>query len=108
MGKGLLTLNPYHSDGLLFNKTALAGILVVMFSALDMKNSTFMLFERSCWLSSSSCFLPGLLSKRHYLLYSLVTAIRPRVLITVDEDLTPVPVSVRVGTAVDVAGVAGK
>jgi 26S proteasome regulatory subunit N1 len=42
MGKGLLTLSPYQSDGLLFNKTALAGILVVMFSALDMKNSTIL------------------------------------------------------------------
>jgi len=88
LGKGLLTLNPFHSDGLLINKTAVAGLLAVMHSAFDLKNS--------------------ILSKRHYVLFTLVTAIRPRCLVTVDEDLKSLPVSVRVGQKVDVAGQAGK
>jgi 26S proteasome regulatory subunit N1 len=36
-----------------------------------------------------------------------VTAIRPRVLITLDEELNPVSISVRVGQAVDTVGQAG-
>jgi len=48
MGKGLMTLNPYHSDGVIVNKTAVAGLLAVLHSAFDMKNS--------------------LLNKRHYIL----------------------------------------
>ena len=48
------------------------------------------------------------MGKSHYLLYSLATAIQPRMLQTFDEDLKPLPVSVRVGQAVDVVGQAGK
>ena len=46
--------------------------------------------------------------KFHYLLYSLVTAMYPRFLITFDEDLNSLPVTVRVGQAVDVVGQAGR
>lgn len=42
------------------------------------------------------------------MLYMLSTAMFPRFLITLDEDLKPLPVSVRVGKAVDVVGQAGK
>jgi 26S proteasome non-ATPase regulatory subunit RPN1 C-terminal len=49
-----------------------------------------------------------LLSKAHYLLFSLCTAMFPRMLMTLDEDLKPLAVPVRVGEAVDVVGVAGK
>ena len=42
------------------------------------------------------------------MLYTLATAIQPRMLQTFDEDLKPLPVSVRVGQAVDVVGQAGK
>lgn len=38
-----------------------------------------------------------ILGKSHYLLYCLVTAIQPRMLVTFDEQLNPLPVSVRVG-----------
>lgn len=38
-----------------------------------------------------------ILGKSHYLLYSLTTAIQPRMLVTFDEQLNPLPVSVRVG-----------
>lgn len=48
------------------------------------------------------------LDKSHWMLYFLVTAMYPRFLITLDEELKPLPVSVRVGKAVDVVGQAGK
>ena len=92
MGKGLLTINPLQSDQMLINKVSLSGILIVMHAALDMKNTL-------------------LSSKRHYLLFSLATAIRPRWLITLDgdsDDLKPIAISVRVGSRVDPVGLAGK
>merc|ERR1712227_622732 len=49
-----------------------------------------------------------ILGKAHYLLYGLATAMQPRMLVTFDEELSPLPVSVRVGQAVDVVGQAGK
>lgn len=42
------------------------------------------------------------------MLFHLCLAMSPRILSTFDEDLNPVSVSVRVGTAVDVVGQAGK
>lgn len=38
-----------------------------------------------------------ILGKSHYVLYSLVAAMQPRMLVTFDEELRPLPVSVRVG-----------
>lgn len=88
MGQGLLTLNPHHSDNAILSKIAVAGLLSVFHACLDMQNT--------------------ILSKRHYLLFSLVTAARPRCLITVDEDLQPLPTKVLVGAAVDTVGTLGK
>ena len=48
------------------------------------------------------------LDRTHWMLYFLSAAMRPRFLITLDESLQPLPVSVRVGKAVDVVGQAGK
>mmetsp|Transcript_62199 Transcript_62199/g.110215 ORF Transcript_62199/g.110215 Transcript_62199/m.110215 type:complete len:192 (+) Transcript_62199:618-1193(+) len=48
------------------------------------------------------------LGKHHFLLYVLACCIRPRMLVTLDEELKPLPVTVRVGTAVDVVGLAGR
>ncbi len=42
------------------------------------------------------------------MLYYLITAIYPRFLMTLDEDLNSLPTSVRVGQAVDVVGQAGR
>ncbi len=42
------------------------------------------------------------------MLYFLVPSMAPRFLITLDEELNNLPVSVRVGQAVDVVGQAGK
>ncbi|KAH9791152.1 26S proteasome non-ATPase regulatory subunit 2 [Citrus sinensis] len=88
MGKGLLTLNPYHSDRFLLSPTALAGIVTTLFACLDMK--------------------AVIVGKYHYVLYFLVLAMQPRMLLTVDENLKPLSVPVRVGQAVDVVGQAGR
>ncbi|KAL9454689.1 hypothetical protein AB3S75_010150 [Citrus x aurantiifolia] len=88
MGKGLLTLNPYHSDRFLLSPTSLAGIVTTLFACLDMK--------------------AVIVGKYHYVLYFLVLAMQPRMLLTVDENLKPLSVPVRVGQAVDVVGQAGR
>ncbi|KAK4591617.1 hypothetical protein RGQ29_016160 [Quercus rubra] len=88
MGKGLLTLNPYHSERFLLSPTALAGIVIMLHACLDMK--------------------AVILSKYHYMLYFLVLAMQPRMLMTVDEHNKPISVPVRVGQAVDVVGQAGR
>lgn len=49
-----------------------------------------------------------ILDKSHWMLYFLVTAMFPRFLITLDSELKEMPVTVRVGQAVDVVGQAGK
>ncbi|XP_050248369.1 26S proteasome non-ATPase regulatory subunit 2 homolog A [Quercus robur] len=88
MGKGLLTLNPYHSERFLLSPTALAGIVIMLHACLDMK--------------------AVILGKYHYMLYFLVLAMQPRMLMTVDENNKPISVPVRVGQAVDVVGQAGR
>ncbi|KAG7459101.1 26S proteasome non-ATPase regulatory subunit 2 [Solea senegalensis] len=88
LGKGTLTLCPYHSDRQLMSQVAVAGLLTVLVSFLDVKNI--------------------ILGKSHYILYGLVAAMQPRMLVTFDHELRPLPVSVRVGQAVDVVGQAGK
>ncbi|GMN53862.1 hypothetical protein TIFTF001_023003 [Ficus carica] len=88
LGKGLLTLNPYHSERFLLSPTALAGIITMLHACLDLKAI--------------------ILGKYHYVLYFLVLAMQPRMLMTVDENLKPLSVPVRVGQAVDVVGQAGR
>jgi len=44
LGKGTLTLNPYHSNRMLMTPVAVAGILTVLLSMLD-ANSEFHLGE---------------------------------------------------------------
>ncbi|KAL0001994.1 hypothetical protein SO802_015775 [Lithocarpus litseifolius] len=88
MGKGLLTLNPFHSERFLLSPTALAGITIMLHACLDMKTVV--------------------LGKYHYMLYFLVLAMQPRMLMTVDENNKPLSVPVRVGQAVDVVGQAGR
>jgi len=88
LGKGTLTLNPFHSDRNLMSPVAIAGLLSVLVAMLDVKTT--------------------ILGKSHYLLYGLATAMQPRMLVTFDTELRPLPVSVRVGQAVDVVGQAGK
>ncbi|XP_069695760.1 26S proteasome non-ATPase regulatory subunit 2-like isoform X2 [Periplaneta americana] len=87
LGKGTMSLSPFHSDGQIMNHVAVAGLLVILVAFFDVKNT--------------------ILGKSHYLLYGLVAAMHPRWLVTLNEKLEPLPVSVRVGQAVDIVGKAG-
>lgn len=88
LGKGTLTMSPFNSDRHVMFPTGIAGLLAVLLSFLDVKQT--------------------ILQKSHYLLYYLTAAIQPRMLVTFDEEMNPLPVDVRVGQAVDVVGQAGK
>jgi 26S proteasome regulatory subunit N1 len=88
MGKGTMTLNPFHTDRQILSRVSTAGLLTVLVAMIDAKQ----------FITSNS----------HYLLYFLVTAMHPRFLVTLDEDLKPLTVNVRVGQAVDVVGQAGR
>ncbi|CAO3583955.1 unnamed protein product [Absidia cylindrospora] len=88
MAKGTMTLNPFHTDRQIMSPVALAGLMTSIITFTDHK--------------------PFIFGKWHYLLYSLVTAMYPRFLITFDGDLSNSPVTVRVGQAVDVVGQAGR
>ncbi|KAH7030836.1 armadillo-type protein [Microdochium trichocladiopsis] len=88
MGKGTLSLNPFHTDRQNLSRVSTAGLLTVLVAMIDAKS----------FITSSS----------HYLLYFLVTAMHPRFLVTLDENLKPLTVNVRVGQAVDVVGQAGR
>lgn len=93
-GKGLVTLNPAHSDRFLLHRPALGGILVILHACLDMKGT--------------------ILDKYHYILFFLTISMNPRVCTTVvvnEEDgskFDPCPVNVRVGQAVETVGQAGR
>ncbi|QIW99081.1 hypothetical protein AMS68_004599 [Peltaster fructicola] len=89
MGKGTIGISPFHSDRQVMSRVAAAGLLTVAISLIDAPKQF-------------------ILGDHHYLLYFLVTAMWPRFLITLDEDLKPLSVNVRVGQAVDVVGQAGR
>ncbi|KAL9032354.1 MAG: hypothetical protein Q9180_006551 [Flavoplaca navasiana] len=88
MGKGTMSINPFHTDRQVLSRVATAGLLAVLVAMIDAKQF--------------------ILSDSHYLLYFIVTAMHPRFLVTLDEDLKPLQVNVRVGQAVDVVGQAGR
>lgn len=88
MGKGTMSLNPFHSDRQVLSRVAAAGLLTVLVSLIDAKQFV--------------------LAEAHYMLYFIVTAMFPRFLVTLNEKLEPVTVNVRVGQAVDVVGQAGR
>ncbi|XP_044252404.1 26S proteasome non-ATPase regulatory subunit 2-like [Tribolium madens] len=88
MGKGTMTLNPLHTDRQLLDPVAMAGILIPLV----------------CLLKPHSLIL----GRCHYLLYCLAAAMQPRWLLTLDDNLNSVSVTVRVGQAVDTVGKAGE
>lgn len=85
--KGLVTLNPFHSDRLCMSNVAAAGLFVPLVAAMKLKET--------------------LLDKEHYLLYTLALAMRPRILVALDTELKPLATLVRVGQAVDNVGKSG-
>ncbi|KAJ2062219.1 proteasome regulatory particle base subunit [Coemansia sp. S146] len=88
MGKGTMSINPYHHDRTLLSHTALAGLLVPVVAMISAEKL--------------------ILTSSHFLLYYLVRAMYPRFLITLDENLESVSASVRVGQAVDAVGQVGR
>ncbi|EON98913.1 putative 26s proteasome regulatory subunit rpn-1 protein [Phaeoacremonium minimum UCRPA7] len=88
MGKGTLSVSPFHTDRQILSRVSAAGLMAVLVAMIDAKQ----------FITSNS----------HYLLYFLVTAMHPRFLVTLDENLKPLTVNVRVGQAVDVVGQAGR
>ncbi|KAF7561709.1 hypothetical protein G7046_g2431 [Stylonectria norvegica] len=88
MGKGTLTISPFHTDRQILSRVSSAGLLATIVAMIEPKE----------FITSNS----------HYLLYYLVTAMHPRFLVTLDESLAPLKVNVRVGQAVDVVGQAGR
>ena len=88
MGKGTLSINPFHTDRGILSRVSTAGLLAVLVAMIDA--TKFITLDS------------------HYLLYFIVTAMHPRFLVTLDEDLKPLKVNVRIGQAVDVVGQAGR
>lgn len=88
MGKGTMTISPFHTDRQILSRVATAGLMAVLVAMIDAKQ-----------------FITG---QHHYLLYYIVTAMHPRYLVTLNEKLEPLQVNVRVGQAVDVVGQAGR
>jgi 26S proteasome regulatory subunit N1 len=105
LGKGLLSLSPFHSDRLLLQTPGLAAILVVLHLALDL---THTLLDSN----SSSSQVGG----QPQWLFVLAAAMSPRYLHTVTStsssseelQLETQSVSVRVGLAVETVGQAGR
>lgn len=93
LGKGTLSLNPFNCERSILSKVTLASLLTISVALLDPKS--FILNDSNS-------------ETTHQLLYYLTPAVKPRMLVTLDEDLNPIKVNVRVGQAVDVVGQAGK
>lgn len=87
-GKGLLTLSPRHTDGALLSTPALGGLLALLHAGLDARATVA--------------------GRTPQALFFLAPALRPRMLMTVDEAGEPLAVPVRVGQAVDVVAQAGR
>ncbi|KAF2672179.1 26S proteasome regulatory complex, non-ATPase subcomplex, Rpn1 subunit [Microthyrium microscopicum] len=88
MGKGTLTVNPFHTDRSVLSRVSAAGLLTIMVALIDARDFV--------------------LKDAHYLFYLLAMSAQPRWLVTLDENLEPLSLNVRVGTAVDVVGQAGR
>uniref|UniRef100_A0A7E4V201 26S proteasome non-ATPase regulatory subunit 2 n=1 Tax=Panagrellus redivivus TaxID=6233 RepID=A0A7E4V201_PANRE len=100
LGKGTMTLNPFHSDRQIASPVSVGALFAVCFA----------------FLSGNSFILSN---QQNYLIYTLTLAIQPRMLITLVEDvdapetdtgnrLKQINVPVRVGQAVDTVAQAGK
>lgn len=88
MGKGTVSINPFHSNRFLMSPVAAAGLLTTIISFTDVKGL--------------------ILGNSHFTLYHLAMSVFPRFLITLNEEGVSVPVTVRVGQAVDTVGQAGR
>ncbi|CAB4254919.1 similar to Saccharomyces cerevisiae YHR027C RPN1 Non-ATPase base subunit of the 19S regulatory particle of the 26S proteasome [Maudiozyma barnettii] len=85
LGKGTMTMDIYN-DANVLNKTTLASLLTVLTGLVS----------------------PSFMLKHHQLFYMMNSGIRPKFIITLDEEGEPLKVNVRVGQAVETVGQAGK
>ncbi|KAJ3189452.1 26S proteasome non-ATPase regulatory subunit 2 [Gaertneriomyces sp. JEL0708] len=88
MGKGTVSVSPFHSERFLMSPTGVVGLMTVLVAFMDSKNLV--------------------LNRAHYLLYTLLISSYPRFFFTLSPELQPFPTTVRVGQAVDTVGQAGK
>jgi 26S proteasome regulatory subunit N1 len=88
LGQGLMTLSPTYGDSRLIHPVGLASLLIVAYACIR----TDELVVRTDPL----------------LLFFVAPAISPRFLVTLNENLEMIPIQVRVGTAIDVVGQAGR
>ena len=87
MGKGLITLDPIYSHKLLLNSIGMAGILITLFAFTETE---------------------GLMCGKHqFLIFSLSLGMKPKLVMTVDENLKPKDVQLMIGQAVDIVGQTG-
>ena len=87
MGKGLITLDPVYSHKLLLNSIGMAGILITLFAFTETE---------------------GLMCGKHqFLIFSLSLGMKPKLVMTVDENLKPKDVQLMIGQAVDIVGQTG-
>jgi len=87
-GKGLINLQPLHSDKILQSNVGLSGMLIVLLTATNLQKLFF--------------------GRLHTMLYYLCLAMYPRMMFALDEDLKPIAVDIRVGQAVDTVGMPGQ
>ena len=85
LGKGTLTLDVFN-DARILNKVALASLLTVLIGLVS----------------------PSFMLQHHQLLYMLNAGVRPKFILTLDENGEPLKVNVRVGQAVETVGQVGK
>jgi len=94
MGKGTLTLYPYFFDRTIMSRTAVAGLLATLIAFTDAKSCEWEVLRDVFRLLIHP---EVVLDKYHWMLYYLVPSMYPRFMITLDEDLKNLPVTVRVG-----------
>jgi 26S proteasome regulatory subunit N1 len=98
MGKGTMTLNPFFWDRGVMSRTAVAGLLATLVAFVDVKSCELSRLLALLSATVLTLFRPSvILDKYHWMLYYLVTAMYPRLMITLDEKLENLPVTVRVG-----------
>ncbi|SCU86878.1 LAME_0D07998g1_1 [Lachancea meyersii CBS 8951] len=85
LGKGTMTFDIFN-DAQVLNKVTLASLLTVLVGLVT----------------------PSFMLDHHYLFYYLNSGVRPKYILTLNEDGDPIKVNVRVGQAVDTVGQAGK
>ncbi len=86
-GKGAISLNPFYSENFLISNRAFAGILIAVL----------------CFTEKDA--LAG--GKYQYLLYSLGLAMKPKMVMALDEHLNMKQIQLVVGQAVDTVGATG-